>query len=246
MDIYELIGFAIGDGHIFYSKAHRKYKLELAGNAVEDKDYFESINRFLISKTGTKPQLFVRNHKRGKSLCLNLYNKKFVDMLIDYGLPAGKKTFTIEIPNKLSKKNEKSILRGLFEADGCLYFSRSKKCEFPTYPRLEIKTSSPKLLKQLKNILQDRSFKIYIKNPSGDKTFAIGLSGENSLEKWRKEIGFGGLKNKSKYQLWKINGFYIPKTSLPARLRKLEAHARNRTGTNRAAADCNSHYATCA
>ena len=40
MDIYELIGFIIGDGNIYYNKIKRKYRLELVGNAEEDYDYF--------------------------------------------------------------------------------------------------------------------------------------------------------------------------------------------------------------
>lgn len=227
MDIYELLGFAIGDGHIFYNKKYRKYKLELAGNVIEDMDYFYQIKKFLGEESHSKPQMFIRKHKNGTSLCLNLYDKEFVDNLIKLGLPAGKKTFTVEIPKNLNKEEETSLLRGLFEADGCLYFSNSKKSDYPTYPRLEIKTSSAKLLGQLKDILKERKFSLYIRQPCKDRTFAIGISGEKALEKWKDEIGFVGLKNKTKYELWKLNGFYIPNTPLPERLKKLEARGGN-------------------
>lgn len=219
MDIYELIGFIIGDGHIFYNRAYRKYKLELAGNVSEDYDYFEKIKEFLMKKANNKPQFFIRRHKKGTSLCLNLYDKTFVDKIIKLGIPPGKKTFTINIPPKITKKQETSVLRGLFEADGCLYFSKSKKNKYPTYPRVEIKTSSKKLLRQLKTILRKRGFAYYIRNPSSDRTFAIGISGESQLEKWIHEIGFSGLKNNTKYIFWKTKGFYIPHTPLKKRIK---------------------------
>ena len=136
------------------------------------------------------------------------------------GLPIGKKTFSIKIPNNLLEKEKFiSVLRGLFEADGCLYFSKSKKSKYPTYPRLEIRTSSKQLVEQIKNFLEKEGFIVYIKKPISEKTFGIYLSGEKMLEKWKNLIGFVSLKNKTKYYLLKTKGFYIPYTPLKDRLK---------------------------
>ena len=218
MDLYELIGFIIGDGNIFYSKKHRQYRLQLAGNAEEDYDYFQQIAEFLRPLSKNKVQLFIRKEKKGKCLRLMLQDKAFVEKLISIGIPAGKKTFTIEFPRNLTKDMENSLLRGLFEADGCLYFSKSKKNNYTTYPRIEICTSSKKLFEQVEAILSERKFKPYIKYPKSDKAYYIILSGEKFLERWRNEIGFPSLKNKTKYDLWKKHGFYIPNTPLSKRL----------------------------
>ncbi|MBU3906820.1 MAG: hypothetical protein KKA64_01070 [Nanoarchaeota archaeon] len=51
MDIYELIGFIIGDGNIYYKKEKRKYRLELCGNVDEDYDY--------VKNSGRKPHTLV-------------------------------------------------------------------------------------------------------------------------------------------------------------------------------------------
>ncbi len=217
MDIYELIGFIIGDGSIFYNKKYRKYRLELDGNVEEDYDYFVKIKDFLKELSPSKPQFFIHEREKGKTLRIMLYDKNFMDKLISMGIPAGKKTFTITIPRGLTEENVTSVIRGLFEADGCLYFSKSKVGKYPTYPRLEIKTSSESLLAQLKGFLVERGFNPYIRRSKSDRTPAIGVSGEKSLEKWRSIFGFVSLKNQTKYNFWKTKGFYIPRTPLSER-----------------------------
>lgn len=220
VNIYELIGFIIGDGNIYYNRERGVYRLELAGNAEEDYDYFEQIMSFLIEYTGKKPIMFVRKEKFGKSLRIQFNNKDFVDKLVLMGLPIGKKTFDIIIPENFIKDEEImwSVLRGLFEADGCLYFSKSKKHDYPTYPRLEIKSSSVHLVEQVCSFFRKEGFVVYVKKPKSDKTFAILLSGEMMLNKWIEKVGLVSLKNKTKYDLWKSKGFYIPNTALKDRL----------------------------
>lgn len=212
-----MIGFIIGDGHIFYNKNCRRYRLELDGNVEEDYDYFVKIKEFLKDLSSSKPQFFIHEREKGRTLVIMLHDKAFMDKLISMGIPAGKKTFTITIPDNLSKENTISVIRGLFEADGCLYFSKSKVGQYPTYPRLEIKTSSEALLRQLKEILTECGFNPYIRRSKSDRTPAIGVSGEKSLERWRNIFGFVSLKNQTKYNFWKAKGFYIPRTPLGER-----------------------------
>ncbi|MEK6850026.1 MAG: LAGLIDADG family homing endonuclease [Nanoarchaeota archaeon] len=220
MDIYELIGFIIGDGNIYHSEKHKIWRLELSGNVDEDYDYFLQIKKFLVDYTRLNPQFYIRNSKKGRCLTIAFYNKKFIDELISYGLPVGKKTFTITIPKGILEKDYQmiSLVRGLFEADGCIYFSKSKKTLYPTYPRVEIKTSSPNLLEQLKTYLKGCGFNIYTRKSISDRTFAVGVSGEKSIEKWREIFGLRSLKNQTKYDFWKTKGFYIPRTPLKSRM----------------------------
>jgi len=219
MDIYELIGFIMGDGNIYYSKEKRKYRLELCGNVEEDKDYFNQLFGFLLNETGKKPLMFVRNEKNGRSLRIQFNNKRFVEYLINLGVFKGKKTFTMFLPDSLLSDGAimHSILRGLFEADGCLYFSKSKNIEYPSYPRLEIQNSSEVFVKQINAFLNREGFITYVRKGKNRGTFAILISGEKMLEKWRGLIGFVSLKNESKYQFWKAKGFYMPHTPLKDR-----------------------------
>lgn len=218
MNIYELIGFFIGDGNIYYNKRHAVYRIEFCGNAEEDYDYFKQIAAFLFKETGKKVRIDLRESISGRYIRIQFNNKKFIDRLVKMGLPIGKKTFTIKISNNFSRKKIISVLRGLFEADGCLYFSKSKKGKYPTYPRVEIKTSSKDLVKQITLFLEKEGFIVYVKKPKSDRTFGIYLSGERMLEKWINLIGFTSLKNKTKYDLWRSKGFYIPHTPLKNRL----------------------------
>lgn len=106
----------------------------------------------------------------------------------------------------------KHIIRGIFEADGSLFFSKSRKTtSFPTYPRLEIKTSSKKLATQITYLLKRKEFKVNKMPSKYDKTTRIYLSGQKMLEKWVEEIGFSEPKTISKYNFWKKFGCYIPK-----------------------------------
>lgn len=219
MNVYELLGFFIGDGHIFYSKYHRKYKLEFNGNVEEDYDYFVQIYNFLKTKSDNLPRMFTWYSGNGKVLRLELYDKIFIEKLMSLGFLRGKKTFTIEIPKSVRGKKLVSLVRGLFEADGCLYFSRSKIGKYPSYPRIEIKTSSKILLSQLKAFFISFGFNYYTRKSTSDRTPAIGVSGVINLEKWRRLIGFVSLKNKTKYGFWKTKGFYIPHIPLKKRLR---------------------------
>ena len=223
-DVCELIGVIIGDGSIIYNSKNRTYRLEIAGNATEDPRYFSMLSKTIFKLSKKEPKIRFRQHKKGKGITLYSDNKKFVEFLInEFKLPFGKKTFTIRIPNQfLTWKYSKHVIRGIFEADGSIYFSRSKpKSNYPTYPRIEIVTSSKNLSVQLVEILRKKSFKVQTINSDSRKTIKIYISGEKMLEKWIKEIGFSSPKNISKFLFWKTNGYYIPKTTLKERERLL-------------------------
>ena len=218
MNLYEFIGIIMGDGYIRYRPDQRVYQIEICGNVEEDYSYFVQISDFIAKLLGKKPSIRIRKEKSGRSLRLEINNKKFIEYLIRLGLPSGNKTFTISIPEKfLNWKYSRYIIRGLLETDGCIYFSKSKKCNYPTYPRIEIKSSSNKLISQLINILKRKDFKVYCKK--SENTYSITLSGEKMLQKWIREIGFSNERNISKYNFWKKKGFYIPRISLKDRLK---------------------------
>lgn len=137
-------------------------------------------------------------------------------MLIKNGINTNK-TYTVKIKEEfLSWKKSKHILRGIFETDGSLFFSKSKNSyNLSYYPRLAIKTASSVLSTQILNILSLRSFKVHTYEDG--KINVIYLSGSKMLDKWVNEIGFSSDKNRTKYELWKKLGFYIPYTSLKKR-----------------------------
>ena len=221
-DFLEFIGVLIGDGCILYYPKHRVYGIEIAGNSEDQQKYFLKLKLFLEDFTKQKVRLEIkRAHSSGNSLRLVLYSKSFAEFLIyNLGLPYKNKTFEISIPNQyLDWKYSKFIISGLFEADGCLFFSRNKNQKLHTYPRLEIRTMSKKLAEQLLFILNENGFnaKLRLLKSKNGYLNCIYLSGVNNLEKWSFEIGFCGERNETKYQFWKRFKYYIPNLSLTAR-----------------------------
>lgn len=220
LNLYELIGIILGDGSLKHYPTKRVYDLEIVGDAKDDQEYFSKISDLLFKLTNKEPKILVRKEKLGNSLRLHLYSKKFVEYLInDIGITNKNKTFTGEIPKQyLNWKFSKHIIRGLFETDGSIYFSKSKKIKYPSYPRIEIKTSSKKLASQTFKILKQKAFKIRISSSKTDRTKRLLLSGPEMLEKWVLEIGFSSMKKYSKYLFWKKFGYYIPKIPYKKRL----------------------------
>ena len=220
LNFYELIGVILGDGSLWYYPLKRVYALEITGDATDDQEYFVKLAELIGRLAKKKPKIRVKNEKLGNSLKLELYSKSFVEYLInDVGITNKNKTFKAEIPKKyLEWKFSKHIIRGLFETDGSIYFSKSKKIKYPSYPRVEIKTSSKKLANQIFKILKQKAFKIRTCSSRTDRTIRLLLSGPEMLEKWIKEIGFSSMKKYSKYLFWKKFGYYIPKTPYKKRL----------------------------
>ena len=216
--IYELIGVILGDGSIWNYPDKRIYGLEISGNAEEELDYFRKISSFIENKIGKKPKIRVKYEKLGKTLKLVIYSKSFVEYLINIlNIPYKQKTFRAKIEKKfLSWEFSKHIIRGLFETDGSLYFSKVNNRH--TYPRIEIKTSSYELANQILLILKDNNFNPHQRTSKSDKTIGTYLSGPKELEKWANEVGFGSIKNLSKYLFFIEKGYYIPKSSTKQRL----------------------------
>lgn len=218
LNFYELVGIILGDGCIYNYPTKGIYGLEISGNAEEDHEYFLKISSFIENLIGKKPRIVTKIEKLGKSLRLVVYSKKFAEYLInDIGITCQNKTFEGAIPRRfLDWKYIRHIIRGLFETDGSLYFSKVKGVS--RYPRVEIKTSSKILANQIIDILEQKSFKPHKRTNTSDSTIGIYVSGPIMLEKWVQEIGFGSNKNLSKYLVWKKLGYYIPKTSLNERI----------------------------
>ncbi len=216
MNIYEFLGIIIGDGCLLYYPRHRIYGLEITGNATEEIDYYEKISNFIIKEWGLVPRVFIRKMPLGQGLKLVVYNRKLADLLLSLGITPAK-TYTTTIPKFLLEwRKSKFILRGIFETDGCLYFSKSRtRINYPSYPRLEIKTASPKLADQLLILLRNHGFNAH--SHQNSSTRVIYLSGKRMLEKWVKEIGFNSNKNRTKYLFWRLNGYYIPGLTLKER-----------------------------
>src|SRR3989344_697575 len=159
VNLFEFIGIMIGDGCLLYYPEYGIYGIEITGNAIEERDYYERIREFIIREFHLKPRVYVKHLKNGDGLKLIVYSKKLAEKVMSYGITRNK-TFTIMISQEmLSWDKSKHILRGILETDGCLYFSKSKtSLGKPSYPRLEIKTASDRLARQIEVLLRENGF----------------------------------------------------------------------------------------
>jgi len=187
----ELIGIIIGDGNIY--RKYSKYRIGFTGNIINDRLYFEYIKRLIESEWKKKARIFIG----GRGLRIVINSKDFCNMLVDdIGLPYGKgKGEKVKIPQKIFEdwNLAKHTLRGIVDTDGSVFVSKKPRIE--RYPCIEITTTSFELAKQIKYLLEEKSFRVNKIRKSLSKlskldTYRIALNGQTNLKLWIEEIGF--------------------------------------------------------
>lgn len=206
--LYELYGILMGDGciskYISSSKVHYEFRID--GNATTDFDYYHDYVVSLIEGvTGRRPKPRLRKDCHG--IYITFHYKEFAFFLREhFNFPFGKKgSITIEnsVYNDFNKL--KHFLRGLFDTDGSLYFTKNNS-EKRYYPIIEISTYSPPLLKQLKEALTRAGFSVKISHYKK----SVKLHGKENLLKWMSVIGTSNQDKASKFAFWSKHG-YCPK-----------------------------------
>lgn len=199
--IAELVGIIIGDGCIYTN--YRKYCIEIVGNPLSDRDYFNHISTLIERTLNKKPQIRVRY----RGLRLRFYSKDFVNFLImKLKIPCGKKKgLLVKIPDKIINLGWESVklcIRGIADSDGSLFLA--DKGYRKDYPTIEVTSISKNLPFQLKNLLEKQGFKVGLRKwtrESRPPVFRISINGENMVKKWIEEIGFSNSKHTKKYKL---------------------------------------------
>ena len=113
------------------------------------------------------------------------------------------------------------FLRGLFDTDGCLKFSKQTKNK-NYYPRIQYCFRDTKFAWQVKGLLGRIDFNVgtWKENRFNGLVF-FQISGKDNLEKWMRIVRPANFVHKTKYLIWKKNGAYTPKSSLKSRLEAL-------------------------
>ena len=207
-ELCEFYGILMGDGCVskFKSQNRVHYAIRIDGHSITDKVYYYNHLKPLIEKIinrSVRPKF----RKVGNCIFIMFEYKEFAIFLNDYfHFPFGKKG-EIKINTKIinSKKRLVNTLRGLFDTDGCLYFTENNS-EKRHYPIIEISTHSKSLLNQLKGIFTHMGFRVKISH-FGD---SIKLHGKENLIKWMEFIGTNHPDKLSKFKYWKRFG-YCPK-----------------------------------
>jgi len=220
----ELIGFVLGDGNI----AKEGYKLTMTGS-LDDLLYYRIRIIPLIKKYfGGNVGIYRRKDKKG--LNAEFWNKKLVQFLLHKGLKKGKK-INPKVPKFIINNPQLHLyfLRGLFDTDGCLKFSKQTK-EINYYPRIRISLKPSKLTRQIKILLIKHNINhcFGIRDNSrgyGGPDSKLGeyeISGKEKLDFWFKKVCPKNPVHISKYYIWRLQGHVTPKTTLPQRINFLK------------------------
>ncbi len=223
-ELFELIGALLGDGSIKYYKTntYHNYGIEIYGNVTEDMDYLKYL-AFILQKISGKK--LVPRKKRAYNVYMEsllvFSSKPFAEFLIhDVGLSYNNKTYAMHIPERLlgyGWDKLRLLIRGLCDTDGTIFFGKKGCYKKHSYPMIEIKSISPKIIEQVHKILQKKGFKARVRR-TPDGYGCLYLSGKEQINLWMKEIGFKNPKHNSKYLVWKKLGYYPPGTSLEQRM----------------------------
>ncbi len=227
----ELLGNAFGDGSI---EIRNRYRFQLRGHISEDKEHYENFiiptfdKKLALPITGRHVKTIV--YKLRNSYGISIENEALVKFLVRCGLPAGTKN-ELNIPYWIRKNKSilRAFLRGLFDTDGTVYFSRnySSKRPYHTAIRIVLTTTSKCLCKHVYKSLCFLDFRPYKIKPfkhSSNKRYGyrVQISRISDVKRWIKDIGSHNPKHYTKYRIWSKYGFCPPNTSLSQRKRILE------------------------
>jgi len=195
----ELYGIILGDGCISsYLNGDRKItEIRIDGNSLTDKRYYKYLQNLVYNIT--EREVKIKFRKKVNGLYLRFKNKELIKLFKEeLNFPIGKKG-NISITSKIINNDKllKETLRGFFDTDGCIYFTKnnSKKRD---YPIIELSTHSAALIEQLKDVLIQKGF-----NPKVSfYQDSVKLHGKKNVIKWMQEIGSNNPYKKNRFDKW--------------------------------------------
>lgn len=225
-----LLGFHMGDGtmNIYKTANKTEYRVAYDGHYIEEFEWYKQHLIPLIKKLFNKSAIL--RITTSKTVNVIVYSKAITLFLSKTcGLPLGrKKNYRFpEIIQKGSSETKKNYLRGLADADFSLTFKKRHKDE-NYYPVIDCQTADEVLYNATKEILIELGFRFYCnsrickRGEKRHKNYYLQLNGTTELKKWMDNIGFDSPVQKTKYLLWKKQGFVPPYTSLKERLSALK------------------------
>ena len=202
--VAEFVGILLGDGQISNNL------VGITTNGVDDREYIKYLLKLI--KDLFNFEVKVRTRKNDKAVDIKIYSKNIVNYFLSLGMIRSPKWKRATIPERLmNKKFGKFILRGYFDTDGCVAFTkRTDRRNQKLYPRLEMKFSPSPMQKQFVELLKMynfnfREYPIYKENRGRS---LIRLNGIPQIEKWMKTIGTSNPKHYRKIE--SIAGVGLP------------------------------------
>lgn len=193
------MGLFIGDG--FTNKYKSGYIVQFTGEKKEEQFYKTLISDYCKKLFDISPK--IRYDNFCNAIRVNLYSRDLFNLITQrFKISAGRKSRTVLIPEEISKAKPaitKACLRGLYDAEGCIFFDKRDSYKNP-YPRIELHMCNLELLHQVFNFLD--KFGIKSKLGISEKNLRVTIWGFDEVRKFVREIGFSNPK-----QLEKLRNF---------------------------------------
>ena len=197
----ELYGIMAGDGCLSHSGAGKnsgkKYIIYICGHKIDDREHHEYIIS-LFKKVFNK-EAKICERKKEKAIFIRFSDKRIFYDFSNFGFPIGKKYGNLKMPSWIleNKENIISFLRGLFDTDGTIVFSKQHK-KVAYYPRIEITTKSETLARQVKECIDKLGIGCSLSRRLN--YFRIEVAGKERCILWMRIIGTKNKKHEVKYQ----------------------------------------------
>lgn len=208
LELSEETGLHIGDGSMnFYRNQNRLIGFyQLRGHIRDDKKHYDTRIKELYQI------LYNLNPKIREMKSTGVYGFQiWSDALVNFkykvlGLLLGNK-LDIKISKLFFKKKDflVSIIRGIFDTDGCVYLEFKNK---KLYPRVEFKTVSPVLSEQIKKILfllglRATKYALVRKEQNWNTLYTVAIRGDRMINRIFKLIQPANPKHISKFEYYR-------------------------------------------
>ena len=207
-ELAEEVGWHIGDGSMNYYENRGKIKgiYQLRGHIEDDKEHY-IVRIKPIFKKLYGIGISLREMPSTRVFGFQIWSNELVKFKESLGLKAGPKTDII-IPEKFLETNElkASVLRGIFDTDGCVYLERKNN---KLYPRLQITTICRGLAEQITRIFNELGLRAtyYGENIKPQErrkqTFTVTVRGDEMFHKFMTIIKPANPKHIAKYGLYR-------------------------------------------
>ena len=229
LELAELVGVIMGDGHIYFNNESREktnYSIWISGSLSEDSDYYKNYINKIFQNLFNLDFSFASQRK--DELIVRVHSKAIASFFKDFGIKTGNKTSDNPIPNEILNSNDnikKGFLRGIFDTEFCVMFKKDHHGKH-SKPIISTKMKSLKLVLHLKDLLESFGFKVGVyKDEYFDKRskdintgYRIQIAGKKSFKHYLEVIGFRNPRHLTKVEIWNKFGFCPPRLSYQQRL----------------------------
>ncbi|MBS3074148.1 hypothetical protein J4447_01695 [Candidatus Pacearchaeota archaeon] len=196
-DLAYVVGLWIGDG--FSNKYGGYYLTQFVGHKKHELKYYtEIICKYLENRFRLSPK--IKKNFKGNFIRVNIYSKEFFNLLTkNLGLPAGRKSHTILIPQKIILADKEILLAcvaGIYDAEGCIFFDKRKEYPKP-YPRIDLHMLNLPILHQVKVVLEHEGIICSFANKD-NKNQRILVYGEKNVKRFLEKVPIKNPKHLNK------------------------------------------------